>query len=110
MSTLYSERGKGACSCQKQTDCPVPHRPRNYSRVAIVVVFLLPAPSQIRVFIHRSLAVVPLVLLTPQKAVSASPSLTRIVSRREVGQRGRKPLERKPTYERDYYEIPRFML
>lgn len=42
-------------------------RPRNYSRVAVVVVFLLPTPSQVRVFIHRSLAVVPLVLPIPKR-------------------------------------------
>lgn len=61
-------------------------RPRNYSRVAVVVVFLLPTPCQIPVFIHCSIAVVPMVLLIPQKAISASPSLTRVS--RQVGQRG----------------------
>jgi len=54
--------------------------------VAVVVVFLLLTPCQIPVFIHCSIAVVPMVLLIPQKAISASPSLTRVS--RQVGQRG----------------------
>lgn len=77
-------------------------RPRNYSRVAVVVIFLLPAPSQVRVFIHHSLAVVPLVLFIPpmrsarvHHCLGSSPV--------KVGQRGCKQVTGKePTYERDY--------
>jgi len=65
-------------------------RARKYTRMALVVIFLFPTPSQVPAFIHRSLAMVPLVLPIPPRR-----SATRIVSH-QVGQRGCKPLERDP--------------
>lgn len=97
MSTLCSERGMGGDHVSKhsqKTDCPVPRAQELLTRgdrCDFPPSDSMPDSRVYPPFSCRGSAGP----AHPTKAISASPSLTRIVSR-QVGQRGRKPLERDP--------------
>jgi hypothetical protein len=86
-STLYKcERGSPGSANHIQQRI---YGKRGYSRMAIVVIFLFTAPSQVPAFVHRSLAVVPLILLVHHRD-QRDPSILIIplgsLSRVQVGQ------------------------
>ena len=104
MSTLCAVKGRSSQRTTRLSEngWSALSQTRRYLRMAFIVLFHLRAPSQVPASIHRSPAMVPLVL-----PVRKSTNQTAIVDQPEIrlGQR-----ETQPTYERNHYEVPGTLL